>query len=339
MPALKYTALTKILLEAIQNGTYTNRLPPVRTICQTYKVSRNTVTMAAGTLTRLKIITPGSHGTLINRRKVPCCSKRIVVVTPKALNPCIDDILVNQLNLLVTSEGYEFLLHVLNRDPLPDALGYIFIYSSFNAEMIKPLNHNHNPFVVANRCPESYNVNCVDWNHRREFDDIIRMLIDEGSRNIAVFCPTTINSSLMLEDFIAVKKEYSMSNRALDQLLRQNYYKAEDFLDALRTLSHVPDTVISFWNSDIFTTLVRERLPEWAGKIRVYGANVGHHYCCTDFMAIDYKLLAQKSWKLLQRILYDPFRSPTQVKLIPPLILQDKSFASSGKKNLPRCPK
>lgn len=198
MPEKKHSNISYELEKAIRSGQYTDRIPPVRILAQTYGVSLQTMSKALKTLQNSGLIVSTPGGTRIQPNHI--CRKNTGVVTLFMLNDTDPLLSINDDPLLVTlreeaaKDGVTlaFMFFASNDIFKKTAFwensqsdGYIFLYSSFYPVLSRHLSISGTPYVVGNWLPDDFNAHWVDFDWKKRIFDLVRLLLEEGCRKIA----------------------------------------------------------------------------------------------------------------------------------------------------------
>lgn len=324
MSRILYPELAAQLAETCRRGDFGDRLPPVRELCRRYRVSRNTVTLAMRLLTMRGALEPTPRGTWIHPDKMPSPPHRTICVVSKVPLPRFQrDPLFKRLGECAAASGYKV---IAGNHPaqLIDAVdGFIFVYSALQVEFGRELQRRGIPFAVGNRCPDDYRMSWADWDHSHEFNDIIGGLVREGSRSIAIHMMPAVNFQSIIEDFIHVKHEYQLFNRQLDDFLRHTAVDADEFIRRMLELPELPDTLIGM---DPILPRLQQALARYAPEL-LHSADGAPPRMRLVLLQLrtpaehrgerEYRKLAGRLWRLLQRALADPWCEPRHYWLRP----------------------
>ena len=327
MPECKHEDISRELAEELARHVYTDQFPPVRELAARYHVSTRTMNKALKPLVKQGLIIPdGPRGCRVAPRNAVRSRKgmvsifagigKIVPDEDPLIAPLLDFIRADNCTPLLTDMPRTEMIRDTEfwRSTYMD--GYIFVYSSFNIQLARLLRGEGIPFVAANRLPESYGGQWVDFDHYPAMLEMTRILLRQGSRRIALLDKPSFSNSI----------EYSqeMWGRIMDELevppemrcpVLGAPVEGEEYINSLWTqlkamlAAHtLPDTIIV--RNRLAGTMLQELLQESSDRIRLVRISD------TLLHQLPYKKLALALWELFKRI-RDNAAQPMEHYLVP----------------------
>ncbi len=333
MSQAKYIAVSAQLEKSIVRGQYHDRLPSVPELARQYRVAVQTMSNALKPLVRRGLIVTNNQGSWVNRRPPRRPRTHVVGVfgTTCFETPELDP-LFHELSEVIAADGDDAVfMHTVRENLMSNADfwrgnyvdGYIFLYSSFSREFARMLQNNGLPFVAANRLPESFRADSVDWNHRQWFDDAIGALVAEGCRRIGVFLSRSFNEAdnwpLEMSDVAAIKRDYQLPVTTLDDYRPERpETQLECAFELLMKQPVFPDALIMAGNT-MHLLVERLRSAGWIPGRDYLLVAAPYEYFPTVVTGLfgtvryDYCRFARAIWERFQQLREDPGQEPREI--------------------------
>ncbi len=247
-----YRELSRKLEDYIMENNLSGRLPGLVPLCRRFGVHQATMTKAVHILRDKGLLRiEGTRGTFVNRDDLRQRPVYHMIGLIGFNHLVIRDSVLNNLNPLAEKSGYQLLsiafhpsLYLKNRDIFSQfpVDGLIFCYSTLTKQVAERLRHEEIPMVSCNRRPDLPWLDSVDYDHRREFQQVLNYLRKLGHRRIA-------------------RLEYCRSSDYHSHLeLVQNIFMEEmgnDYDPALFHVAELPENIRKQTGQDSVTRFVR----------------------------------------------------------------------------------
>ncbi len=322
---MKHEELTRIVEKNIQSKKYDDRLPTLRRLSADFGVSSRTMHKALKPLfTRGLIVSDSTRGCMINRTAnvrpktgiagIFCDMEGVDLKT---------DPLLERLKRIINNDGYSPLF-----SNLPDATrftdmnfwksfyvdGCMFVYSSFNRNFASGLKMSGVPFLAANRVPDDYGANWVDFDTFGAFRKVADYLYERGYRRIALDFPVHLKSygeyirnewTKLLQGYNIFRSEY---------LLMESYKTPAQRHDiiikhaaALSALPEPPEAVICWHNAP---ELIRNVLKQKSSSLRIFAYKTKYETVQPGitYLSYPYDQLAIEVWNTFKTVTSEPNR-------------------------------
>ena len=340
MNVLKTNRLTEEIESAIQQGKFSDRLPTIRELAAHFGVAKQTIANALKPLRERGFLMATPNGTFINSQlQQPTRNTKMIGLFSNS-SPAevgnFEGTMFQELGQLMRDDGYEpiFILTDSQRIPANKFFssmhvdGLIFVYSSFEPDLVPYLQQNAIPFLSGTRVPETHKASWVEFDHAYIYERILGVLRSVGYRRIAIDHPFVMHiNGLIGEMFEEWRKVYEKFNLPYQGYIEQVNIPACPLAEPmvreralqLAALAEFPEAIIC-WHGRVEITIATL---EEAGKRlnrdyiivapQVSGASAipGVYYVS----GYDYRLLDEAIWETFKQILPDPFGPVRQVRV------------------------
>ncbi len=311
---MKYKELICLIEENIRNRVYTDRLPTLRALSAEFEVSSRTMHRALKSLSTRGLIIPDStRGYMVNRGHnirpktgiagIFCNIEEVDLKT---------DPLLKRLKDIILADGYTpFFSNVPDAKQFSDINfwksfwvdGCIFAYSTFDRQLASGLKLAGIPFVAANRLPDEYGANWVDFDAFGAIRNVVAWLYKHGYRRIALDNPIHLVTygehirtewTSMLEKYGIFRPEYLKLTHYEAFSERREVITAHSA--ALAALPEPPEAVICWHGSpEIMRDALRPKLPHV--QIFAYKTNYETRQDGITYLPMSYDRLAKEVWE------------------------------------------
>ncbi len=334
---MKYKELTQLIEDNIKTRVYADRLPTLRALSAEFEVSSRTMHRALRSLSTRGLIVPDStRGYMVNRGEnirpktgiagIFCNIEEVDLKT---------DLLLKRLKEIILADGFTpFFSNVPDARQFSDINfwksfwvdGCIFAYSTFDRQLASGLKLAGIPFLAANRVPDEYGANWVDFDAFGAIHNVVTWLYNHGYRRIALDNPIHLPTygeyirgewTNLLEKYGIFRPEY------LKLTCYDVFNKRRDVIAAhgaaLAALPEPPEAVIC-WHGN--PELVRNALLPKQPDVQIFAYKTEYEtqQDGITYLPMSYERLAREVWKTFKETI-----APTAGETIQHLVKLDMS--------------
>ncbi|MFA6815412.1 MAG: hypothetical protein WCS73_03870 [Lentisphaeria bacterium] len=316
----KYIDIAEMLKERIEVAYYQKRLPAIRQLADDFSVAPATMQRAVRELVIMGLVTPmGPKGNLLNAKSNSRPKTGIIGIFCNFSGRIDNDPLLNGLQKMIKQEGKHPLLmtlpnQMINHDDkfwISNWLdGYIFVYSTISKELAYELRQNGIPFVVANRCPENFGANWIDFDKVGMFRDAVSQLVNQGHKSIGVSLPLIRFKSYRkyLNDNIRdILKEFNIYNPKLvknQNVNISNKKNAQQNAKYYMNLENPPTAIIidTLPPNEFLTEFSKRKIP-YTPELMYIGDKSLFPLIECPAITFSYQSFAEQVWTLFKQVM------------------------------------
>lgn len=319
---MKYKEIIHLIEKNIRTQVYSDRLPTLRALSAEFGVSSRTMHRALKSLfTRGLIVPDSTRGYIVSRGNnirpktgiagIFCNIEEVDLKT---------DPLLKRLKEIILADGFTpFFSNVPDAKQFSDINfwksfwvdGCIFAYSTFDRQLASGLKLAGIPFLAANRVPDEYGANWVDFDAFGAIHDVVVWLYKHGYRRIALDNPVHLVAygEHIRARWTELLGKYGIFRPEYLKMTHCNFSERHKIIMShgtdLAALPEPPEAVIC-WHGH--PELVRDLLRPKSRNLQIFAYKTEYEIKQNGitYLPMPYDRLAEEVWKSFQAVVASP---------------------------------